>query len=65
VRSYLDSLWFSGWNSSSKHMISHIYYQRTERQFTLWALLWALCFTTVAETSNWRRYVWDSGLSVW
>jgi hypothetical protein len=52
VGSYLDSLWFSEVGSKYKQLTSHILSQHTERQCSLWALLWALFFTTVAETSN-------------
>jgi hypothetical protein len=65
VCSNLDCLWFSGSGSSFKQLTSHMHYQRTERQCTLWALFWALCFATVAEISDWRRSVWDLSLSVW
>jgi len=65
VHSYFAFLWFSGWSCLAKHVNSYIFYHCTERQCTLWALLWALCFATVAETSDWRRYVWDLKLSVW
>jgi len=65
VHSNLDFLWFSGRGTSPKHWTSYMCYQSIERQCTVWALVWAFCFTTVAETSNWRRYVCVLRLSVW
>jgi len=64
VRSNFDSLWFSGLGSCFKQLNSHMGFQHTERQRTLLALLWALCFVTVGEAWDWRRYVWDLGVSV-